>query len=70
MELIRRKSSRLGRRAPVIMPLTGEMELKQRLTAIAEGIKLSMRKKSSVSYSNFDPTFRDDKSLDVISTLI
>jgi CRP-like cAMP-binding protein len=69
--LIRRRSSRLDkRRGPVIAPLTGDIEIKSRLTAIAEGIKLSLRKKSSVKYSNFDPSFKDDKSLDVIVDIL
>jgi hypothetical protein len=63
----RRNSSKLGRRRPVLMPITGDLEMNQRLTAIAEGIRLSLRKKSSVIYSNFDPAFKDEKSLDVIA---
>jgi hypothetical protein len=65
IEIERRNSSKLVRRRPVLMPLTGDMGMNKRLSAIAEGIRLSLRKKSSVMYSNFDPSFKEEKSLDV-----
>ena len=65
MELERRNTMKASRRKVVLMPLTGDMDMKQRISAIAESIRLSVRKKSSVTYTNFDPDFKDEKSLDV-----
>jgi hypothetical protein len=65
-----RKLSKLKitkRSTNVVSPFTGELDLKNRILAITEGIRAHKKKQhsNSILYNNFDPTFSDDKSLDV-----
>jgi CRP-like cAMP-binding protein len=71
MEKIRRKTSKYGKGiSNYTIPLTADLDMKHRLNAITESIKLLRKKSHHVPYANFDPTFSDEKSLDVLIDIL
>jgi hypothetical protein len=70
--VFKRKLSKLKsiKASRIIIPITGELDLRHRILAITEGIKAMRKKSNSILYNNFDPTFSAEKSLDVIVYII
>jgi hypothetical protein len=74
MDNLKRKLSKIKiskKSTNVTIAFSGELDLKNRILAIHESIKALKKKNNntnitgSIDYSNFDPTFCDEKSLDV-----